>query len=133
MLMTQGKYAGQQMNLIPSSYLNWMLKGDTGFVGDPAGIVIQEAWLLLRERADGSMPMPWGRHKGTTIRELPNDYLAWLVLSSEAKSISPQVFVEAQYVAEIVRRHDGEFQEAMSRARRRLNRKTAQSRRSWTW
>ena len=119
MQMTQGKYAGQKITEIPSSYLNWMLKAETGFFADPENIVFDDAWLVLRERADGTMPMPWGKHKGTLVKDLTDDYLAWLLVLSDTKSISPQVFVEAQYVAEELRRHDGAFQEAMSKARRR--------------
>ena len=119
MHMTQGKYAGQKISEIPSSYLNWMLKGETDFFADPEHIILEEAWLVLRERADGWMPMPWGQHKGTPIRDLPHDYLAWLLVISEAKSIAPQVFSEARYVAEELRRRDDEFQAAMKRARKR--------------
>ena len=119
MHMTQGKYAGQEISEMPSSYLNWMLKAETGFVADPESFILDDAWLVLRERADGSMPMPWGKHKGTPIRDLPNDYLAWLLVLSDAKSISPQVFAETQYVAEELRRHDDEFQTATRRLRNR--------------
>ena len=119
MHMTQGKYAGQKMSTIPSSYLNWMLKAETGFAADPESDIIDEAWLVLRERADGTMPMPWGKHRGTAIRDLSDNYLAWLLVGSDARRITPQVFVEAQYVAEQLRYHDGEFQLAMDRARRR--------------
>ena len=119
MYMTQGKYAGQKISTIPSSYLNWMLRAETGFVADPEGIVLEEAWLVLRERADGTMVMPWGKHQGTAIKDLPDDYLAWLLVCSNAKSVSPQVFAEAQYVAEILRQHDAEFQEVITRARKR--------------
>ena len=129
MQMTQGKYAGQKISEIPTPYLNWMLKGDTGFFADPENIIYDEAWLLLRERADGSMAMPWGKHKGTQIQELPNDYLAWLLAVSEAKNLNPQVFAEAQYVAERLRRHDDEFQTAMAKARKRAEQAFTSARR----
>jgi uncharacterized protein (DUF3820 family) len=119
MQMTQGKYAGQKISEIPTSYLNWMLKGETGFFADPDNIVCDEAWLVLRERADGSMPMPWGKHEGTPVQELSNDYLAWLLVVSDTKNLNPQVFAEAQFVAEELRRHEAEFQATMSKARRR--------------
>jgi len=90
MHMTQGKYAGEEMSTIPSSYLNWMLKGETGFAADPETNIIDEAWLVLRERADGTMPMPWGKHRGTPIKDLPDEYLAWLLVGSDARSITPQ-------------------------------------------
>jgi uncharacterized protein (DUF3820 family) len=119
MHMTQGRYAGQKMSTIPSAYLNWMLKGATAFAADPESNIMDEAWLLLRERADGTLPMPWGKHRGTAIRDLSHDYLAWLLVGSNARSIAPRVFVEAQYVAEQLRRQDAEFQEALGKARRR--------------
>lgn len=34
--------------------------------------------LAARAAADGGLPMPFGKHKGTPIRELPDGYLAWL-------------------------------------------------------
>jgi len=34
---------------------------------------------MCQEQLDGwSYPMPWGKHKGKLLRDIPTDYLCWL-------------------------------------------------------
>lgn len=38
----------------------------------------QQVW---KDPSDAYMRMPWGKHKGKWIKEIPTDYLKWCILN----------------------------------------------------
>lgn len=46
---------------------------------------------------DAETPMPWGKHKGTAIEELPSSYLRWLDEECEDDDLADAARDELKY------------------------------------
>jgi uncharacterized protein (DUF3820 family) len=85
-LMPFGKHKGTPIKDLPSSYVAWALENlddrnadlKTVLASLPTAAPGTEA-----PAAKGAMsvdaPMPFGKHKGTPIKDLPRNYAEWLV------------------------------------------------------
>lgn len=84
--MPFGKHKGTPIKDLPPSYVAWALENL-----DDRNADLKAVLATLPKAASGSdpqttrgplspaSPMPFGKHKGTPIKDLPRDYAEWLV------------------------------------------------------
>jgi uncharacterized protein (DUF3820 family) len=84
--MPFGKHKGTLIKDLPRDYTEWLVRNldDRNaelrtLLTTLAPAIQNDGQSRPRGSATPDTPMPFGKHKGTPIRDLPRDYAEWLV------------------------------------------------------